>query len=508
MNHYLKISKILIIALIIVPLFSARVAYADEHDSAEIAGCVVKGVVASYAVSTVAEYLPSNSATQRKVARKTDETATTQTETQADTAETESTSVAVPITDAVSNIRLGTIDGVAAASASFQDVGKMNLDAFAYKVAQCILSQLTNNIVSWIKGGFNGSPKFAVDTRRLFEDIAEGVSADFVRQVKGLGVCKFTPTFVDDLTNSIDRSNKSKRQLPIKCPFPEQVVKASQFYNDLSTFSWEGMQAALEDSGNPFGVRLVTSQELESRQAEAKAAEDQKKSWSGGFADIIDTENCAFPSEIYDEMQKPDISSQQRAHYERTYCPTTTPGKLVGDQLTKTIGAEQDRLGLADNMNKIISALIGQLTKESIKGIFKAVNNADGGGGSGGGGGGSGGGSGGGGAGGGGGTAVPYVSTSVSGVARNGVVLNAHISPTTLSGTTWFEWSTSQDLLIQSQGTLTPSQSYGVSQTLATYSYQLDGLTRGATYYFRATGRTSQRVVWYSAPQAFSTLAQ
>jgi hypothetical protein len=87
-------------------------------------------------------------------------------------------------------------------------------------------------------------------------------------------------------------------------------------------------------------------------------------------------------------------------------------------------------------------------------------------------------------------------------------VLNAHISPATLSGTTWFEWSTSQNLLLQSQGTLTPSQSYGVSPTLATYSYQLDGLTRGATYYFRATGKTSQKVIWYSAPQSFSTLTR
>lgn len=511
MEHYFKILKKLTAVLLILSFFSfGKFAYAQGSDTTSISECVVKGAVTGFAVDTVAEYLPGTSLTQQKVSGKTDITATTETTAQAEAAKTESTAVSVPITDAVSNIYLGTIDGVTAASASFQDVGKMNLDGFAYKVAQCTLNQLTNSIVSWIKGGFNGSPKFAVDTKKLFQDIAQGVASDFARQIKNLQACKFTPTFIDDLTNSIDRSAQRKRLPPkIKCPFPEQQVKASQFYNDFSTFGWKGMRTALEDGGNPFSVNVLTGQELANRQAEAKATEDQKKSWSNGFADIIDTENCDYPSDVQDDLDNPDveISAETRAYWEKTYCPTATPGKIVGDQLTKSIGAEQDRLGMADNMNKIISALIGELTKESVKGIFKSANSAtrsvdaatgyNG--------------SGSTGATGGtvpAGSAVPYVSTSASDIARNGVTLNAHISPTNLSGTMWFEWSTSQDLLLQSQGTRTSSQSYQSSSTQITYSYQQSGLTRGTTYYFRAVGRTSQKAVWYSAPQSFSTLTR
>lgn len=510
MNHYFKTLKKLTAALLIVSFFSlGEIAYAQSSDTTSISECVVKGAVTGFAVDTIAEYLPGTSLTQQKVSGKTDITATTATEAEATAAKTESTAVSVPITDAVSNIYLGTIDGVTAASASFQDVGKMNLDGFAYKVAQCTLSQLTNSIVSWIKGGFNGSPKFAVDTRALFQDIAKGVSADFINQIKNLQSCKFTPTFIDDLTNSIDRSARKRQPPRIKCPFPEQVVKASQFYNDFSATGWQGMRMALKDSGNPFGVNVLTSEELASRQAEAAATEKEKKSWSNGFADIIDTENCNYPSDVQDALDDTasEVAPETKAFWEKTYCPTTTPGKIVGDQLTKSIGAEQDRLGLADNMNKIISALIGELTKESIKGIFKSANSATRGvdaatGYSG---------SGSTGASGGTvptGSATPYVSTSASDIARNGVTLNAHISPTSLSGTMWFEWSTSQDILLQSQGTRTSSQPYQASAAQITYSYQLGGLTSGAAYYFRAVGKTSQKVVWYSAPQSFSTLTR
>ena len=60
-----------------------------------------------------------------------------------------------------------------------------------------------------------------------------------------------------------------------------------------------------------------------------------------------------------------DIKAWQKAH-----CKTTTPGKIVGDQLTKTLGLDMDRLGFADNMNKIVSAFLDVMTQKTLRAVF------------------------------------------------------------------------------------------------------------------------------------------
>lgn len=289
-------------------------------------------------------------------------------------------------------------DGILQSAKYTWDVlGKNGLDALAYQMAQNLLSQLTTNIVTWIRGGFHGSPSFTVDTKGMAIDIADQIAGGLILSIRNVQVCSFTISYKDDLINSVDYSVSKRPYIynqKAKCPFQEKYgFKASDFYDDFNRGGWEAFGASLEDSGNRYGVQLLTAQEQAAREAEAKASTNQKLSWSNGFTDIIDTTKCNYPAEILYYEGDPNPNSPDGApltfeeatilngetlngdpartrELQKAYCKTTTPGKIVGDQLTKSLGVNMDRLGFADNMNKIVSAFLDVTMEKAVRGVF------------------------------------------------------------------------------------------------------------------------------------------
>ncbi|MGB2580587.1 MAG: hypothetical protein WBC83_02735 [Minisyncoccia bacterium] len=254
----------------------------------------------------------------------------------------------VPVNDAQLNVETLT-------HAAFQDVGKMTLDSVAYAMGQQLLTQLTDSTVSWIRGGFNGNPLYAIDPTKLLLDTANVVSGGMANQIRGIATCSFTPNFNANLANRIDLSTRSganaKFSDQITCPFPTNIDPTA-FYSDFSQGGWSAFEASLSDSGNPFGVNLLASQELALRQAEAQSLMDQKLNWANGF---LSMETC----DGTDSYTGVPIN-----------CKTTTPGKVISDTMSKSIGTDMDRMGFADNMNKIISAFVASLTSSVTTGIF------------------------------------------------------------------------------------------------------------------------------------------
>lgn len=282
------------------------------------------------------------------------------------------------------------------AHASWATLGMNTLNSLAYTAGQIALNQLTDNTIAWIKGGFHGMPSFTVDTQAMGDELADAITLGLVSQIKGLATCEFTGTFVDDLTDSYQLSKKKK--MPITCPFPDSLTDMTFYASDVETavnsFSWELFSAGLDDAGNPFGVQIVTANELQANQEKAKANSDQKMSWSNGYADIVDTNNCpSMPDESVDYIANGTPSSEVAQEWngtewvatgvtydppdqatvqalQKTYCKTTTPGNIVSDQLSSTLHLDMDRLGFADNLNKIISALLTVAVQSAIRSVF------------------------------------------------------------------------------------------------------------------------------------------
>lgn len=296
---------------------------------------------------------------------------------------TASSVFAVPTTNTVAALPTG----ISGATQQFKDFG----DCLIYTMGQLMLNNLTESTVNWIKGGFNGSPSFATNINVLLDGANDIIGGDFVRQLRGVAVCDFTPSFRMDLANGLDLSSKSNRNMfkdKVKCPFgsgPLFSYPASAFYEDFSRGGWRAFEATMDDAGNPFGVAISTSRELNLRQQKAADTQKQQLSWSGGFADLHKTDNpalCGYPSDLLPMMiantptiiTNPDdpnyLGTENIIFYQKTYCPVTTPGKIVQDQLSQTLGTDMNRIGLADSLDKIIQTLITTLVQDAVKGIY------------------------------------------------------------------------------------------------------------------------------------------
>lgn len=270
-------------------------------------------------------------------------------------------------------------------------------DCIVYNAGQQMLQQLTDNTVKWIQGGFHGSPSFTVNTHEVFLDLADMVAGDLARELRGVAMCDFGVNFQNDLSNTIELSAKKTYKFAgaAKCPFPETFnVNSSDFYTGINKFSWGAMEYAMKDNGNPFGMALLTGEELERRSSEKKEVRKQELSWSNGFTNIVDTDNCQYRSTIlgrYDTNEDGqitkdewetliadgDISKNEAREYQKEACKTTTPGKMLGDQLSDITRVDMQRLGMVDNINKIVGAFISQVTKQAALGIFNAVSGQD-----------------------------------------------------------------------------------------------------------------------------------
>lgn len=260
---------------------------------------------------------------------------------------------------------------------AWDSIGQHTLSTLAYTAGQLALDQITQNTISWIQGGFAGSPSFAIDPNKLFLDLADSVAGEFASEVRGLATCNFSPNFNDNLANSLELSTRSnannKFAAQAQCPFPALSFSASDFYGaGADAFKqnggWKAMEASLDDAGNPFGMRVVAGQELIARQSSAQKIQEQKSGWSNGFTNLVDTSACTYPSGMDTSFE--GVDPGVRASLQQQYCPITTPGKVIDGQLQDALGTDVQRLGFADNLDKLIGALIGQLTQEAITGIF------------------------------------------------------------------------------------------------------------------------------------------
>lgn len=294
-------------------------------------------------------------------------------------ASTAASAINVPTTNPTLAAPTGVTTGTTVASAIWQDDVKPYFDEVAYITGQCALEQLTNNTIKWIQGGFHGSPSFAIKPDRLFLDLQNVVARELAQQVISADVdlTEFVPGFRNRLSNSIQLSTRvdyrGKFATELQTTFPVGVDPLL-FYNDFNQGGWEAYAASLRDNNNPFGVILMTDRELAARQMYSQNIQQQQLAWSKGFIDLVDLDACDYGSAyVLDDSGQPDpaeYDSAEIATIQKANCGITTPGNIISDQLSKTLDTDMDRLGFADDMNKIITALISKLVQDTVRHVF------------------------------------------------------------------------------------------------------------------------------------------
>ncbi|NCN52711.1 hypothetical protein GW943_02800 [Candidatus Parcubacteria bacterium] len=239
---------------------------------------------------------------------------------------------------------------VAAIQNSLQ-VKEFSLDAIAYALAKQAIQSMTTSIVQWINSGFKGSPAFVQNLEFHLNYLADRVASEFFSELGGGFLCAPFQLNVRAAISLQYNNNKYYKNRG-QCSLSSVAANIENFGKAGVTSSWGNfMQVAMYPQNNPYGSMALAQQELTLRIVNARNQEVELLSFGDGFLSYRDTEDAWC---IGQPVEK---------------CPVITPGKVISEQLNKSLGAGQDVLVSADEINEIIGALFAQLTTQAITGV-------------------------------------------------------------------------------------------------------------------------------------------
>tara|TARA_B100000508_G_scaffold60333_2_gene47448 strand:+ start:6311 stop:7690 length:1380 start_codon:yes stop_codon:yes gene_type:complete len=268
-----------------------------------------------------------------------------------------------PVTEIGPNLVTNTINTVETVAAS---VKEYVLDGLAWQLANVALEQMTQDIVTWINSGFNGSPAFLQDPGRFLSNIADNVAGDFLEEIGGGFLCSpFSADIQFALEIGYYQSGGNTRLADrYSCTLSDALGNVEEFLdNDLSQGGLEQFfNVAVRPENSPYLLTVDLQRELDGRIFGELEEEKQILEWNGGF---LSKRECREGEE--EPNCKGDI---------------LTPGDTIQNQLNESLGIGRDRLLVANDINEIIGALMNQLVSQALGGARGLLGTSSSGGGS------------------------------------------------------------------------------------------------------------------------------
>lgn len=257
------------------------------------------------------------------------------------------------------------------------------LDAVAVQAANMIAERVTASTVNWINSGFKGSPAYVQDPQAYFKDLGDKVAGDFINNDPRLSsLCGPISARVRlALTSNYIGENRQWQ-----CTLSEVTGNLEDFMGDFSQGGWDNFfEVTQRDQNNPIGAYLQAQNEL-SLQLNSRAENSKMQlGWGTGF---LSKKTCARYSEavaggtVTGERQLIGIGADGEEIYGEEINQAlpdippkcleekiVTPGSVIEDQLNDVLGLGNSKLAVADEINEIVSALLGQMLNRVVGGI-------------------------------------------------------------------------------------------------------------------------------------------
>jgi hypothetical protein len=245
---------------------------------------------------------------------------------------------------------------ISTAAATATVAGKETiLDGIAYHIAKAFISQMLRSTITWINSGFKGSPAFVQDLDRFLLDVADEAAGEYIKTLGELGSFICSPFRIDiqlALTLEYQKARENRRE--DSCTFSGIVDSIEDFYKGevASDKFWEQWieVTSKPKTYTPYGQLLEARAEMELRIINQKGQVLEMTAWADGF----------LSSEICESVDTPTGPKEE--------CVISTPGKTISESLNKALGAGQDQLVAADEIDELIGALIGQIANQALTG--------------------------------------------------------------------------------------------------------------------------------------------
>ena len=246
---------------------------------------------------------------------------------------------------------------VTSAMQSNQWLKDNGLDGVAWALAKSIMSRMTTSVVNWINSGFQGSPSFISDFEGFLRDAADSVAGEFIASLDDNLSFLCSPFKLDvRVALSISYNQARGGQPAPSCSLSSMINNVTNFVNQSAQFvqpgGWDTWFSITANPGQytSLGSFMTAESSMRARLVNAEGKELKLLDFGNGFLSNKQCEQVnSGPSQT-------------------TRCKITTPGNVISEGLNKQLGAGQDALIEADEINEIITALFGQLAQQAITG--------------------------------------------------------------------------------------------------------------------------------------------
>jgi len=284
--------------------------------------------------------------------------------------------------------------GVQTTEAQFIDpmqfTKEWNLDTIAWFLGGLMTGELTRSTTSWVNEGFGanvrgaeinpetgrpvvtnfrgeGEASFVVNPGTFFQGLTTKSAGTFYDQFLNIAnnpdeaLNTIFPGFQDDLLNAISQETRGMTGNffdDFVSDIEEEELDA--YLNDFSSGGWDMFLKTTQNCANNYScARITVLNELNSRVNQATSQAQADLQQGGGF---LTMRRCVEPSPT-----APDGCTR----YENV-----TPGKLVGEQITKATTVEFDRYTEMDELTEVLVTLLEQALNTMInQGLSSLTSN-------------------------------------------------------------------------------------------------------------------------------------
>ncbi len=257
------------------------------------------------------------------------------------------------------------LTGVAtiAASEVTQTTIEQVLNGIAWSVAKVAVGSITRSTVNWINSGFNGSPAFVSDLNENLSYLGDAVAEDFFNNLNRTAINTTGFNIVSPFQDQIAAQLRQEYYLATsntlglsRYDLNGYSTDPKAFINgDFSKGGFDAFFAASQNpANNPFGAYELASNAL---WGQINAAAQQRKAeldWGNGF--LPWRGNCSTASGPVSLSQSEKCRTS----------PVRTPGSVIESQLEQNLGTGVRQLELADSINEVVGALMGQLVNQVL----------------------------------------------------------------------------------------------------------------------------------------------
>jgi hypothetical protein len=247
------------------------------------------------------------------------------------------------------------------------NIKELALDAIAWTLINALIEQMISDVTQWVVSGFEGKPAFLEDLTGFLTDLTDSIVGDYIWNSDALGFLCSPFSMNVKLALDLQYSNSRDYRKTSQCTL-------SGIGDNLENFmgqSWDNwFQVTMNPSNNPYGAFDEARAGLSATIASARGSATKELEFGSGF---FSQKEC-----VDDPMEPGEVGPPSQT------CKTITPGETIQTNISDALNIPRERLGFADEINELISALIGQLARGVLSEVSGGLSGLGGGSGGGG----------------------------------------------------------------------------------------------------------------------------